>query len=172
MLKISILKSKPLSLLIRASAFQCLGNAWPTNYATQTKHANKFLHLLINNIPKNVWNVRVEILSGLKLFLQKTPVHSEDSSIPPLLNETLVKELLTVLFDTLGDAKYSVIRTNSLDVIGELISATEGTDLLQPHLQELNKQLSAAGSTDSTLEDRSEKIKGQLVDHLSKKRKS
>jgi len=149
-----------------------LGNAWPKNYDTQAKNIASFSHLLTSNVPKSVWNVRVDILSSMKLFLQKTPILWEDSSKPSLWNENLVKELLTVLFDTLGDSKYSVIRVNSLDVIGELILNTEGTDLLQPHLQELNKQLSAAASADTTLEDKAQRIKSQLLDHPSKKRKS
>ena len=89
-----------------------------------------------------------------------------------VITSEMTKEILTVLFDTLGDIKYAAIRTSALDTLGELVTATEGTELLLPHLQELNKQLSVAAAADTTLEDRVKKLKSQLLEHPSKKRKS
>jgi len=46
-----------------------------------------------------------------------------------------------------------------------------GTDLLQPHLQDLSQQLTSA-SADSNITGRCDKLKQQLVEHPNKKRKS
>jgi hypothetical protein len=109
-----------------------LGNSWPINYETQQKHAAELLQLLAKNISKNVWNVRVDILHALQQFLKNVYMNAknEPGTKPSILNADMVKELLPVLFDTLSDAKYSMIRQASLDVIEELIVRTEGKDLI------------------------------------------
>lgn len=120
--------------------------------------------MMSQNITKNVWNIRVDILHSLNIFL--TRVNKE------LLNADLMKLLLPVLFETLSDQKYAVIRTATLDVLGELINKTEDTELILPYIQELNMQLTNAGTNDTTLQNKAEKIKSQITEQTTKKRKN
>ena len=96
------------------------------------------------------------------------------SSPPTLLTDEAIKTLLHTLYDTLSDAKYSVIRTTSLDVLTELINRTEGTPLLQPYIEEIAKQVQsvAVSAEGNTIQMKVDGIKNLLIDHPSKKRKS
>lgn len=145
-------------------AFQALGNGFPTKKDSQAKYIKQVIQKFADGIPKSIWNVRVEILTSLAHVLRRVD--------PSLLDSSLVSEILPSVFESLLDPKYSVVRTNALEVVSALIDTTEGTSLLEPNLQEISKQLSAASALDPSLYDKVEKIKDQLVDHPSKKRKS
>jgi len=163
------MKDKPLVLLIRAGAFQAIANAWPSNYETQSKDIKEYVDLLCQQYPKNVWNIRVEILNSLKSFLQKAYIQGDK---PPLLSKQMAKDILAVCFDAMSDNKYSMLRTAGLEVLEVLITQTEGTDLLETVLSDINNQLTLLANNDGTMKDKTEKIKFQLVDHPSKKRKT
>jgi hypothetical protein len=147
-----------------------LGNAWPMDYDMQSRNVTEFVQMMTQNIPKNVWNIRVDILNSLNTFLVR--LLNKEPNKPSLLTADIVKQLLPVLFETLSDQKYAVIRAATLDVLGELVNKTEDTELILPFIQELNSQLTNAGANDSTLENKAEKIKSQITEQTTKKRKN
>jgi len=163
------MKDKPLTMLIRAAAFQALGNAWPSVYSTQSKFGAEFSELLTKQYPQNIWNVRVEILICLKIFVQRV---TEENSQASILTPTIIKDILGITYDAMSDNKYSVIRSSSLEVVQQVVLKTEGTPLLEPHLSELSNQLTSLAALDSVLKESAEKLKISLVDHQSKKRKN
>ena len=165
-------KDKPLMLLIKAATFQALGNAWPTDYETQKQFASDFVTLLVKSVKSNVWNVRVDILNAIQQFLVKVHVSNSADSKPSVLTQEMVQDIIAVLFDTLSDQKYSVIRQSALDALAELVNKTEGTDMLTSNIQEINTQLSNAINLDMTLTNKAEKIRLQLSDQTSKRRKN
>jgi hypothetical protein len=156
-------KDKPLTLLIRGAAFAALGNAWPLAPATQAANVPPLMRLLITSIPTSTWNIRIEILNSIKKILRKT--------YPNILTSEIVKQLLPPLYETLNDLKYSAVRSAALGAITELVDATEGSDLLEPHLNEMNQQLLSAEGNDSELKDKITALRQTLQDHPTKKRK-
>jgi hypothetical protein len=114
-------KDKPLSLLIRANAFQSMAYAWPASIETRLRYTKEYVTLLRTSLLRNTWNVRLEILRALRIVMERM---ERDEQMT--LDQELVDALLTVLFETLSDNKFGMIRQSTVEVIAALVKATEG----------------------------------------------
>eukprot|EP01114_Cavostelium_apophysatum_P005403 TRINITY_DN1633_c0_g5_i1.p1 TRINITY_DN1633_c0_g5~~TRINITY_DN1633_c0_g5_i1.p1 ORF type:complete len:992 (-),score=360.72 TRINITY_DN1633_c0_g5_i1:43-3018(-) len=152
-------KEKPLVFLIRSVAFQALANAWPADLAFQTKYAEEFTKLLAESYLKNIWTVRVQILEAGLAFLKAIP--ASDDALKVVLTTEVLKNILSICFEGMSDAKYTALRTPALDLLSELILRCKGTGLLS-FSTAIPEKLSLVTSLDPTLRERVEKISQML----------
>lgn len=154
---------KPLSLLVKASAFQALGNAWiATSKETQMNYGVAYLHFLLTHLAKNTWNIKLEILKALGLF-------GKYLKQPSILENAMAEKLISQLFEALQDTKYNQIRSTALDSLAEFMNFEP---ILTNYFEPLQKKLNEVRQ-EPMLQTKADTLLGQLAEHHpSKKRKS
>ncbi|KAJ3148226.1 hypothetical protein HDU89_004822 [Geranomyces variabilis] len=136
-------RQKPMQLVLRASAFRALGQAFPISDAAQRKHANKVLGLLARQIEGNVWNVRLGVLDAVEAVIKRlAPVAVAVEAPPAGLNamdvdvvggpnkglsdavdQSTLVVLVWALCSALEDLKYTKIRETAAAVLLRVVPA-------------------------------------------------
>jgi len=142
-----------LTFLVKAQAFEALGNAFPIQKDFQLQP--DFFKLLFQPLSSHPWNVKISILKCCEVVFKKLKT---TENFVPLIDFKV--PLMSILIETLTDAKYSVVRSQSVDAIlpfAALIGDSKFlTDDENKHFIET---LESASNLDSTLQDRITKIK-------------
>jgi proteasome component ECM29 len=126
-------KQKPLLLSIQANAFKSIGFSFPRANADQLKFANQTGLVLGSNLLAQIWNIRVAILDGLKVFLGK---------LNPLV--VLEKEVVSIIVQgciaSLSDGKYHSVREKAGNVL-QILSLRSEAKLDQSLMENLKAQI-------------------------------
>ncbi|CAG8551849.1 6467_t:CDS:10 [Diversispora eburnea] len=138
---------RPLFLLVKASAMKCLGLVWSKNRNVQKQHSKELGTILASSLGsgKNVWNVRLGVLSSLEKFVEKLDLNNNNNDGLVIDEETIIN-IFEGLKEGLLDAKYLAIRTASLQSLKKVIEKIKGTQLnsLPTVQQQLLKTISIA----------------------------
>eukprot|EP01117_Protostelium_nocturnum_P011614 TRINITY_DN4217_c0_g1_i1.p1 TRINITY_DN4217_c0_g1~~TRINITY_DN4217_c0_g1_i1.p1 ORF type:complete len:1816 (+),score=559.90 TRINITY_DN4217_c0_g1_i1:158-5605(+) len=160
-------KDKPLNFLIRGQAFVDLGYAWAKDVETQRQYYSELLDLLVSNVSKNIWSIRLNIFSSLVLFFEKL-----NDDVSGKIDESQATGLLETMYEGLGDTKYSMVREGALNVLDSFVVRMQGSALLESQSQNILKKMSEAGNYDNTLQNKIHLIQQKITEHPSKKRKN
>jgi len=128
-------------------------------------------------------NVRLEILECISSFFRKLyfqavipsfEKHANIRTERDIFNDQMLQEVLVALKETCSDAKYTSIRSASLDLIILLIDrvqvSSNGMRLLEHHLEEILHLANAMSSNEIDLSSKSDKIKKDLLEQYPSKK--
>ncbi|PRP89356.1 proteasome-associated protein [Planoprotostelium fungivorum] len=159
-------KDKPLTLLIRGSAFLSLGYAWPLAVETQKARLHELLDVMCSAVPQNIWSIRISIYESLTRILSRSHFNQG------VVDGQMVKKLVECISVGLSDNKYNAVRSAALDMLEALTKGGAETDLMDGHVEELVTMMNAASAMDTSLLNGVGRIKRLFDENPRKKHKT
>jgi len=107
-------------LEFEATAYECIGEAWPTNKQTQVEHEETLLNRFCSELPRSVWKIQLNILKCLNKLLTRTHLLRDKSNMVESESEQvdkLVSVIVPPVSDCLCNVKYSSVRGESLKLL-------------------------------------------------------
>jgi len=161
-------KSKPLTLLTRAAAFEALGYAFAAASPSVKKaRFAPLCELLSAQYPLNPWNVQISLLGSARAIVKS--LDPNKGTEPFGAGPEEMQKLVDILFLGTENVKYSVVRNAALEAFCDLVQATKDTELLNPHLDRILAQLDSL-SKDSAVQLLAENLRQLINTHPLKKK--
>ncbi|ORX62567.1 ARM repeat-containing protein [Hesseltinella vesiculosa] len=99
--------AKPLLLMVKANSFKALSAGYhPQIFPGQASFTERLCQALTSNLKGNVWNVQLANLQSMAVFVERSSAFNAD------LSASIIEACLF----SLGDLKYTAIRTAALEV--------------------------------------------------------
>ncbi|XP_041357221.1 proteasome adapter and scaffold protein ECM29-like [Gigantopelta aegis] len=97
--------------------YATVGQTWPTTLETQVKFQTGVSLELCTAIPLNTWRVQVTILKAINKFVDRLCGLDSDDNEHGAAVERVIQTIVAAVIPSLGNMKYTVIRSESLAVI-------------------------------------------------------
>eukprot|EP01132_Coremiostelium_polycephalum_P004172 gene4172-5222_t len=152
-------KQKPLKILVRASVYNVIGDAFYS--ATTTTQLNNIVIVdqLVKNLEFSIWNEQVSILSSLKLILKS--IWKDEDQKDMILSDHSVENLLTVLFNSLSTTKFQVVKKGMLDLLEEIVIFGGKFTMVQKQYDQIISNVEQASKKDLTIGVQVDKLVNQ-----------
>ncbi|XP_021353886.1 proteasome-associated protein ECM29 homolog [Mizuhopecten yessoensis] len=145
--------------------YDVLGQAWPYSQPTQDEYSQRFHELLCSSLPRNTWKIQTSLLRTTYKFLDRhccfcTKSVSED----PKRCKPLLEGTLQVVIPCMENLKYTVIRTEALNVIRLIVNRLKESSKLSILSDAIHQQLkecltvTATGETSPELQDSAKEL--------------
>lgn len=140
--------------------YDVLGQAWPCSRPTQDEYSQRFHELLCSSLPRNTWKIQTSLLKTTHKFLDRHCCFCVKSiSENPTHSRALVEKTLEVVIPCMENLKYTVIRTEALNVIKLTVTRLQECNQLAILSNTTQHQLTecltvmAAGESNPELQD-------------------
>ncbi|KAJ3341578.1 hypothetical protein HDU91_000683 [Kappamyces sp. JEL0680] len=126
---------KPLVLAIRANAFKAIGQCFPDDAALQRPWIDSVGEFLGSHLVGQVWNIRLQILEGLRVYLAKL-------ATPP--SQKCLEAIYHGLAECLSDTKYRSVREATAKTLAQLVATVGGPASIPPACRKSLQDLAGA----------------------------
>ncbi|XP_060085987.1 proteasome adapter and scaffold protein ECM29-like [Ylistrum balloti] len=145
--------------------YDVLGQAWPYSQSTQDEYSQRFHELLCSSLPRNTWKIQTSLLKTTHKFLDRhccfcaKRVSEHPEQCKPLLERTL-----EVVIPCMENLKYTVIRTEALNVIKLIVNRLKESSNLRILSNAIEQQITecltvtAKGEVNPELKDSAKEL--------------
>lgn len=145
--------------------YEVLGQAWPRTQTTQDEYSPRFHQLLCSSLPRTTWKIQTILLKTIYKFLDRHCYVCEKTlSEEPERCKPVVEGTLEVVLPCMENLKYTVIRTEALNVIKLIVDKLKGSARLAILSDKIMQQLTdcltvtVKGETSPELQDRAKDL--------------
>lgn len=146
-----------------------LGQTWPDNISTQEEYCEKIGCLLCESIKGNTWKIQEAILKTIQKYLSRW--HNlkaiETLTSREATTVMILEKILKSVSPCLGNLKYTVIRSEAVNVVDLILTKLQGHEKLSSLSNEVTSKLredleAMYRDTSPDLQDRSSQLRKML----------
>ncbi|XP_053393707.1 proteasome adapter and scaffold protein ECM29-like [Mercenaria mercenaria] len=145
--------------------FTVLGQAWPEAQNTQDEFQDRYGCMMCKSLQSNTWRIQEAILKSMHKYLTRLCCLKDIALLEKKQDSVklLLENLLTSLSPCLGNLKYTVIRSEALVIVEDIVPKLQESGKLpilsQEVMEKLQSDMSSLTSDSSPeLQDRSAKL--------------
>lgn len=125
------------------SVFVCLGKAWPNVEETQTAYQESYSDQLCQSLTRGVWKIQVSIMKSMQKFTERLLLWKDQETLQnniPVASK-IINQILSSVIPCLGNMKYTVIRSEALAVITQILKKLNDLDNKSLMTEKLKEEL-------------------------------
>lgn len=119
--------------------FTVLGQAWPEIQSTQDEYMERYGCMMCKSLQSNTWRIQEAILKSMHKYLTRLCCLKDVSVLEKNQDamKLLLENIITSISPCLGNLKYTVIRSEALVIVEDIVPTLQGFGKLPVLSQEI-----------------------------------
>ncbi|CAI9736898.1 adapter and scaffold ECM29-like [Octopus vulgaris] len=132
-----------IKLEYQQAVFECLGKVWPENAQTQTTYQELFCEQLCQSLMRGVWKIQISIMKSIQKYLDRLLIWKDQNAVSNnvAMVSKIINQILSSVIPCLGNMKYSVIRSEAMVVITQVVRKLHDLDNRALLTEKLSEEL-------------------------------